>query len=214
MANMTVPRFLLAVDPGLDVTGYAVYDRKLLGPGLTIEARCAPALLCWGRIATKPKDSIERRLGLLDVGLRDALTGAPEEYGRGTYRLPAQTAVVIERPADKAVYARNQRHGRDAGAAIHEGLAKLNYAIGALIVAAAGHRAAAITLQRTPSIPKARKSAIARDILTAWARARDVAVPPTIEDERDAILLGAWIIEAGPGQARIAAARAAAGVGQ
>jgi hypothetical protein len=53
--------------------------------------------------------------------------------------------------------------------------------------------------------------------LSVWPGPHDhdyVAVPPTIEDERDAILLGAWIIEAGPGQARIAAARAAAGVGR
>ena len=176
---------LLVFDPGLDVTGWAVFDEPV--GGVTIEERIAPALRAWGRFETEPS---------VALGLRLHQLGADARYLVAVWTgVDGRLQLVAEQPARKAVYQRNVLIG---AAAMHQGLAKLHMAAGALI--AAGPRAPAPILVRTPRTPKPRKSQIATAILTRWGRLTGRAVPRTIEDERDAIFLGAWWLLEGCGR--------------
>jgi len=199
------PRWLLALDPGLDVTGWAVFDRHRLGAGVTLEARCAPALVDLGRLETDPADDIGNRLRALARGFHEVLWRPALRAGE-YFLEPAQTEVVIERPAAVSLYGRHARDGKHL-AQLHASLEKLQLAIGALHGAALAAHVAALHLVRTPGTPKPQKQALAKRILAARA---DATPCRTIEDERDAIFLGTWWLETGAGRARVEAARRAA----
>jgi hypothetical protein len=171
---------LLAIDPGLDVAGWAAFDADQVRPGIAIGERCGPALIGWGRITTDPAEQLAARL--TELGAEAKIL-----FDRWTFSHALQ--VLVEQPAHKAVYARNAGAG---AAAIHEGLAKLHMAIGA-ILAVAPQSPPAILL-RTPRLPKSRKSAIARAILGAGGTPDEDRSGRTIQDERDAIALGAYYL--------------------
>ena len=203
----TAPRWLIALDPGLDVTGWALFDRHRLGAGVTLEARCAPALVDLGRLETAPDQELEARLASLAQQLAGRFWQQPAAGGE-YYLIPSETEVVIERPAAVSLYGRHARDGKHL-AQLHASLEKLQLAIGALHGEALAAHVAALHLVRTPGTPKPQKQAIARRILAARV---DATPCRTIEDERDALFLACWWLETGAGRARVEAARRAAAV--
>lgn len=104
---------ILALDPGLAATGWAV----VRGPASN------PVLVASGTWRTRPTDAVPVRLH----GLWDAVRQTVHDYA-------PLAAVVIEEPADVTVYARNER-GRDSAKATRRGMDALRMALGALIVA-------------------------------------------------------------------------------
>lgn len=172
---MTAPPFL-AIDPGLDLAGWALYEPGQVPlMGITLEERAGPALVAYGRLVTKPGTPIATRLGQLTRGMHDLVVAEHRPL-----------EVVIEMPADVALYARN------AGARLRQlfrQLSKLHMAIGAL-QGGAELAGGTVHLLRTPRTKKAQKQDIARRVLARWDP-RGRPVRSTVEDERDAIYLGA-----------------------
>lgn len=143
------PRFLVALDPGLDGTGVAVFDRALYA-GLAHSAanNAARALLRLDLWESDPSGSIEARV----LEIVDQLRRELAELGAAE--------VVIEVPSYTGTYA-----GKSGMA---DGLAKLNRLIGGLLVGAA-YRGQRVRTLVPDGIPMALRAAF-RDV-KAYRRA-------------------------------------------
>lgn len=165
---------LLAWDPGLDIAGWAAYDTVRLGAGGTLDERAGPALVAHGAIRSTLHLTLGARLEEL---FSQALAVG---HGFSTQRW------VIERPAKKAVYHRNEVWG---AAPLHDSLLVCAMAAGTIGAAARMLDCGPVEYLRAGQTPKQRKQAIARRILTASACA-----DRSNADVRDAVFLGAEVL--------------------
>ncbi len=170
---------LLAVDPGLDVCGLAVFQLEGWTPRESIRS-LIPRLERWEAIRTPPSASLPSRLYHLHSRIFDFASEV------GAIR------VVLELPATAGAYSRN-RGGR-TGNLIPQGIAQLNRAIGALVCGAFEHTA---DLELVPAsrIPKKRRLAVVRTNLRLAGHSLSRLARPS-PDILDAIGVGLqWLID-------------------
>lgn len=174
---------LIAIDPGLDDLGIAVFD---LGAWEAARPRLQPdtvaavwALQRTHRLTTSPRGALASRLQQLARGVEEHV----RDYGAAE--------VVIEMPAKEGLY-RKECHNQAA-------VNKLYMSIAAAKIGAVNGGARVIGL-KAPSVPKE----VRHDILATAAGRAGVELP-TQEDELDSVWVGVQYLAAPP--ARIGATR-------
>lgn len=175
---------LIALDPGLDATGYAVFRVPLKPPVHANQYR--GALLESGTLRSATDADLPHRLARLAVELSVLLAAQ------------APDVVLIEVPAIAGIYRRQAERARDAGAFGAAAMTAMHHATGALILAA--HQAGVEVVTR-------RAATVGKPAKTAWV----VGVWPELggrksnQDQRDAIYLGATALGQYAAEARRAA---------
>lgn len=159
----------LALDPGIDQTGVAAFDRtKLLRPARLLQD-AAPALIEIRTLHTEPADVLTHRLARLGEQLRIAIvdTGAH--------------LVLIERPTIAGTYARHRKGATTADGFMPKTMQLCAFAIGALVATASD----ADCLVEFVTAAKLSKSERHVAVRAVWP-----ALVKTNEDVRDALYLG------------------------
>lgn len=175
---------LLALDPGLVATGYAVFNVPRLPP--TQPGNYRNSLMAHGTIRSGINATLAERLHQLHTGLAAVI------------REHAPDRMIVEMPAIEGMYARQRAKARDKGSF---GAAETN----------AMHRATGALLVTGPifGVPTdtARAAKVEKDFKTAWV----VITWPDLDNrgsnqhERDAIYLGATNLRTYAADARRAA---------
>jgi hypothetical protein len=161
---------LLALDPGLDQYGWAVFRTD--GPRLLTYQQARTRLVDSGSVASLPSDALPLRLVLLAAGLRTVVA----EHG------PAW--LVVERPQIGGTYARHAAVQRGQGF-IGADLGSMHVATGALILTAAelvGPEC--VALQAAGKVPKGERW---DTVYALWPHLNNRG---SNADQRDAIWLG------------------------
>lgn len=174
---------VMAVDPGLDHAGVALFD----GWAYLRAARPGPsaALACWSgsfHIATDPTRPLAARLRTL------ALDAEASARGHGDGR----TIVYVEEPERSGQYSRT---GRKNAAAV----AQLHMAMGAILAGLEAALPGNIELVRAGTDPKKKR----QGTLEYFAQLAQIRLPTgkrggtsgAVADERDALYLGWWALQ-------------------
>ncbi len=167
---------VVAIDPGLDATGVAVFDLRGWRP-LEPWADVLRRLVQHEVIRTSPETAMPDRLGALHARVTDLLRELRPER------------CYVEQPAIAGVYASRRGRQRGKSPLNAESIQKLNWAIGALVTAATGELVA-VQLVPAPKIPKEQRIAFVRTALARLGHplGTQARVSP---DLLDAIFLGA-----------------------
>lgn len=162
---------VLALDPGLDCAGMAVYQLPAT-PVLRLEA-CRSLCLWHGSVRTRPADPLTHRLHRIGDELR--------------FRLRAHTCtrLVIERPAIDGTYGRNRHRTRGKDGFIPGTMKYVHQVIG--LAAFVGRD---LGLDVTLVKAEGRKEIQHQRLAAAWPD-----LGRTNGDERDAILLGTRVLQ-------------------
>jgi Holliday junction resolvasome RuvABC endonuclease subunit len=175
---------LLALDPGLDATGYAVFTVPRLPPSQPGNYRNAK--LAHGTIRSGLNATLAERLHQLHTGLADLI----REHG--------PDRIVVEVPAIAGMYDRQRGKARDKGSFGAAAMTAMHHATGALLLTGQMHDIPTDT---------ARAATVGKPAKTAWV----VNIWPELDnrgsnqDERDAIYLGATNLRIYAYDARMAA---------
>lgn len=171
---------LLAVDPGLDRLGWALFSVN----GTPRSFESALATVCEvGVVRTRPGAPMAERLLWLGRQVRRVVSGPPGEM-----------FAVIESPTTATAYASRRARG---GAAVNaRSLSGFNQAVGAVTFALADalvngvHQRLAVALAPPPQLKKAlRRRAVEAVVVSRLGLDRGL-----LEDECDAVYLGAsWL---------------------
>lgn len=166
---------LLAVDPGIDVTGWAAFRTD--GPRTLVLQQAADRLLAKGSLRSTMTDDLPARIR----ALAQQLTAVIVDHGA--------TWVAIERPAIGGTYdrhAQGQTGFTRGGSAVHVSLAPMHVATGALILAAQLVGATVILVPASRK-PKALRH---RDVYLVWPQFHHASN----SDERDALYIGLQLV--------------------
>jgi hypothetical protein len=159
---------LLAIDPGLDHAGWAVFRTD--GPRLLTYQQARDRLVDSGTLSSLSSDALPLRLVLLAAGLRTVVATHPVTW------------LVVERPQIGGTYARHVQRGQGF---IGADLGSMHVATGALILTAAelvGPEC--VALQAAGKVPKGERWD------TVYALWPHLANRGSNADQRDAIWLG------------------------
>lgn len=158
-----------AVDPGLDQTGLAVFDRSRLRRPARLLQDAGPALVEIRTLRTEVAEPLVQRLARLGQQLRVAIidTGAH--------------LVLLERPAIAGTYARHRKGATTADGFMPRTMQLCAFAIGAL-VATAADADCRVEFVTAPRLSKGERSVAVHAVWPALTR--------TNEDVRDALYLG------------------------
>lgn len=179
---------LLAVDPGLDVCGLAVFQLEGWTPRESVRS-LVPRLERWEAIRTPPAMSLPCRLDLLRCRIFDVASEIQA------------SRVVLELPATAGAYSRNR--GNRTGNRIPQGIALLNRAIGALVCGAYEHTPH-LYLVPASRVPKKTRLAVVKTNLRIAGHSLSREARPS-PDMLDAIGIGLqWLTD--PQRRREAAA--------
>jgi len=159
---------LLAVDPGIDVTGVAVFDVADL-PAFIGWSTLSDRLVVSGSIKTPPSQQLWERIGDLAEGLTELIEKHSVRW------------VAIERPATHGTYQRNRSKATTADGFMPATMASMYLATGGL-VGAAMLRCCKVWFVPASKVPKRERSLLVRSV---WPR-----LGRTNADQRDAIYLG------------------------
>lgn len=188
--------YLVAVDPGLDAAGVAVFDLRattLLGvdmlgtvsipvprwEGRDSFADALRRLSQYQVIRTSPEQPLPARLGWLARGLREVVPHGSSH-------------VLIERSRIPGVYAQARARQQTKNAINASALEKLFFAIGALVAGVESH-AGSVDLIAAPAIKKELRQRVVRWELERQGHAITKRARPS-PDLLDAIWLGAtWL---------------------
>jgi len=161
---------LIALDPGLDATGYAVFDVPKMPPHHPGNYR--NALIDSGTIRSAIEVELSRRLHQLHTGL----LALHQQHGADR--------IVVEVPTISGMYARQRSKARDAGSFGADAMTAMHHATGALLLTGQIMDIPTDT-RRAAKVDKAAKTAW---VVNLWPELGD---RKSNQDQRDAIYLGA-----------------------
>jgi hypothetical protein len=161
---------LLAVDPGIDVTGWATF--RMDGPKILVLQQSQGRFLAKGSLRTSPTEDLVLRVGSLASQLTEVIVSQGARW------------VAIEQPAISGVY---QRHQGQRGQGFITGtMGLMHVATGALILAA---RLVGALVVLVPA-SRRQKALRHRDVYLLWPHLRHASNA----DERDAVHVGLQLL--------------------
>lgn len=166
---------LLALDPGIDITGWAAL--KTDGPRSLVLQQAAGRLITKGSLRTATDDELDQRLVSLSVSLRAVIEAQDPAW------------VAVERPAIGRTYARHEavstsRTGAQSFMGATMGL--MHLATGALILTARSAGCEVILYAASGR----KKVARHQDVYLVWPHLRHASNA----DERDALWIGLQLV--------------------